>query len=179
MLTVHVGQTLKLIHGVLGHLPLCWLPCSYPSLISLLRTAPFARALQCAHLLSRDLMGKRFLSINGMRLFHTISTHSAVILTGKLLLHIKIYSDIFVSILCIIHKPGQHWERCHGPFPTQRGRVHRGSEKHKDISASSIWTRPELGKRKYHLSNTRDLIQKIKQKLIPCPWLYTLPDKAV
>ena len=74
--------TMKLTRGVLGHSLLCSLVRSHRSLICLLRPARFARALRCAHSLARlltpELLGKQFMSMNRMRRFHAVSTHYAV-----------------------------------------------------------------------------------------------------
>ena len=60
------------------------LVCSHRSLIRLPRTASCARALRCDHSFARSLtpkpMGKRFMSMKGMRRFHTISTHCGMVL---------------------------------------------------------------------------------------------------
>ena len=40
---------------VLGHSLVCWLVCSHRSLLCLLQTARFARALRCAHSFTRSL----------------------------------------------------------------------------------------------------------------------------
>ena len=69
-------MTIKSTHRVLGH-------SLVRSHIRFLCTARFARALSCAHLFARspthslapELMGKRFLFKNLMRLFQAVSIH--------------------------------------------------------------------------------------------------------
>ena len=80
-------MTMKSTRRVLGPSLLCSLARSHRSLIRLLRTARFARALHCAlsfarsltHSLTPELMGKWFMSTKSVRRFHTISTHCAVL----------------------------------------------------------------------------------------------------
>ena len=85
-------MTLKSTRKVLGHSLLRSIVGSHRSLIRLLRTARFARALRyaplrsamLAHSLTPELMRKRIWSTERMRRFHTVSTHCANTTEGSL-----------------------------------------------------------------------------------------------
>ena len=84
-LSIHctVGRmTVKSTCRVLGHLLIRSLVRSHRSLIRLLRTAPSAHAPLRSfvnlftHSFAPEIMGKSFISMNWIRRFYTISTHS-------------------------------------------------------------------------------------------------------
>ena len=78
--TFHYGSEQPRIETkVLDHSPVRSVVCSHCSLICLLRTACFTRALRYAHLFARlltpEIMGKRMLSMTCTHRFHSVSTY--------------------------------------------------------------------------------------------------------
>ena len=114
---------------------------SHRSLIHSLPTACLARALRCAHFFARsltpNLMGKRPLSMEWTRWFHTVSTHcglvSASLLNSQIMFtflahtgprQAKLHPFIDIGYLSITYNIPFYYQYspCPSPFPRPKNR---------------------------------------------------------